>query len=304
MGERGPVTVARACSRWGGGPEPGWDARSLRAPRRTVAARGHSSRNGTIGGPHGCSRPALVLPRGPILQLSPPSRSGPPPSDVASALTAARATWGQRPAITVLSPRGREEQGFASLAQWAAKGAHLLELDLLLGPGDTIHLDAPLSWTSAAVCLAAWWSGIGVTIGQAPPGGVAVVHSSRAVPPGVDELFRLGDAVDGSPAAGLELAGEPWVRAVQTFPDQPPAPRGGASSVALDDGRRTLDQAALLAAVDGLGDGTLGLGAEDVDPLVGLGAVALRPLVVGRPTVVLQDVDRSAAAGEKVTSWR
>jgi uncharacterized protein (TIGR03089 family) len=223
---------------------------------------------------------------------------------VAAALTAARDAWGQRPAVTVLSPRGREEQGFASLAQWAAKGAHLLELDLLLGPGDTIRLDAPASWTSAAVCLAAWWAGIGVRLGEGPAAEVSVVHTSRRAPPGSAEVFWLGDAVDGASAGDLPGPGEAWVRAVQTFPDQPPRPHADPHAVAVRDGEAALDHQACLALAGDLGEGTLGLRAGQVAPLEELIAVALRPLVIGRPTVVLQDVDRDLATGERVTTWR
>lgn len=244
------------------------------------------------------------------------------PTDVASALRTALAELGHRPAVTVLSPRGREEQGVASLAQWAAKGAHLLELDLLLGPDEQVALDAPLSWTSAAVCLAAWWAGVAIDLdGDAE---VAVVHESRQ-PHGAADVLWLGDAVDGAPVG--EVDGEPWVRAVQAFPDQPPAPQAEADRIALRSGARAWTQRELLAMAAELGadpaaeggrgsgddrgtsggsgasGGTLGLHADALDPVTGLVAVALRPLVTGRPTVVLQGVDRAAADGEKVRVW-
>jgi hypothetical protein len=98
------------------------------------------------------------------VQLGPPVDAPRRPTELASALEQARERLGNRPAVTVLSPRGREEQAVASLAQWAAKGAHLLEADLLLEPGDAVRFDAPWSWPAAAVCLAAWWAGIVVDL--------------------------------------------------------------------------------------------------------------------------------------------
>jgi hypothetical protein len=66
-----------------------------------------------------------------------------------------------------------------------------------------------------------------------------------------------------------------------------------------------------------LGRGTFGLATDrpDVtdrpqatdggpDPaVVGLVALAVRPLVTGRPTVVLRGVPRDVAAGERVATW-
>jgi uncharacterized protein (TIGR03089 family) len=233
------------------------------------------------------------------VQLAPPPVSGPPPRDVAAALEAARTRLGHRPAVTVLRPGRRDEQGVASLAQWAAKGAHLLEADLLLGPGDTLLLDAPLSWPTAAVCLAAWWAGVVVTLDV--PADVAVVHEDRERP-GPGEVLWLGDAIDGAPTR--DVPGEPWVRAVQAFPDQPPPAAADPDGPALRAAGRSWTQAQLLADAADLGEGTLGCDADTIDAVTGVVAVALRPLVIGRPTVVLRGVGRDAATGERVTTWR
>jgi uncharacterized protein (TIGR03089 family) len=239
------------------------------------------------------------------VQLAPPSRPGPPPADVAQAIRAAVDLLGQRPAVTVLHPDRREEQGIASLAQWAAKGAHLLTLDLLLEPGDRLHLDAPPSWQGAAVCLAAWWAGIEVTLdGDAH---VAVVHESRSAPAAADEVLWLGDALDGSPLGST--AGEAWAHAVQAFPDQPPTPSAAPDRAALRGGDLRYDQASLLQTAATLGAGTAGLESDEHDGRsperrVGdLVAVAARPFVLHRPTVVLRGTDREAATGERVTTW-
>ena len=242
------------------------------------------------------------------MHLEPPAAPGRTPTEVASALGEAADRLGHRPAVTVLLPDGRQEQSVASLAQWAAKGAHLLELDLLLEPGDRLHLDVPASWPAAAVALACWWSGVVVTLdGDAE---VAVVQAGRDAPPGA-EVLRVGDRIDGAYDDTDDPAGadEPWVRAVQAFPDQPPTPRadGQLPALAADGSLRT--QAQLLAAVADdptASAGPLGMAVDrdhrlDADGLVDL---ALRPLVTGRPTVVTRGVDRDAAAGDRVGTWR
>jgi uncharacterized protein (TIGR03089 family) len=157
------------------------------------------------------------------VQLRPPPDPSAVPSDVATGLRAASEELGFRPAVTVLRPDRRDEQGVATLAQWAAKGAHLLEADLGLGPGDRLHVDVPAGWTLAAVCLAAWWAGITVTTDGSTE--VAVVEEGRPVPSGVADLLRTGAAVDGAPLATTE--GEAWSEAVQTFRRPAPATRRG-----------------------------------------------------------------------------
>jgi uncharacterized protein (TIGR03089 family) len=235
------------------------------------------------------------------VQLTPPSRPESDVTDLAAALRIATSRVGAGPAITVLFPEGRQEQGMASLAQWAAKGAHLLEVDAMLEPGDTIGLDAPLSWTSAAVCLAAWWAGIGVSLdGDAE---LAVVHEDRNAASTANERYLVGDRIDGSPTG--DLGSEPWVRAVQTFPDQPPPPRASPDAVALRSGARTWTQKDLLEEARRFapGSGTVGVDAIETDPVVGLIAVAVRPLATFRPTVVLRGVDHAAADGDRVAAW-
>jgi uncharacterized protein (TIGR03089 family) len=235
------------------------------------------------------------------VQLAPPPGSRPTPPDMPAALRDAAADLGHRPAITLLRPARREEQGVASLAQWAAKGAHLLEADLLLEPGARLALRAPAGWGAATVALAAWWAGLVVTLdGDAE---VAVVHEAFEPPAGAVDVLRLGDAVDGSPIGDVD--GEAWAQAVQSFPDQPPVPHGHGDAPALECGVERASQRELIdRVVDGNGYGTLGLDAATVDPVEGLLAVAVRPLVTGRPTVVLAGADRAAAQGEQVAIWR
>jgi uncharacterized protein (TIGR03089 family) len=246
------------------------------------------------------------------VQLGPPADEPSSARDLATALDEARTRLGNRPAVTVLSPRGREEQAVASLAQWAAKGAHLLEADLLLVPGDAVRLDAPWSWPAAAVCLAAWWAGLVVELDAGGDAEVAVLDEHVADDAGAAELLRVGDAVTGAPLGAV--AGEPWTLAVQAFPDQPPRPQATPDRPAIRHHGRTWSQHEVLDLARDLGRGTLGLatdrpagtatGEPDRDPaVVGLVALAVRPLVTGRPTVVLRGVARDAARGERVATW-
>ncbi len=236
------------------------------------------------------------------MQLRPPPDPSAVPEDVAAGLTDATRTLGFRPAVTVLRPGGRrDEQGVATLAQWAAKGAHLLEADLGLGPGDRLHVDVPADWPLAAVCLAAWWAGITVTTdGDAE---VAVVDEHREVPPAAVDVLRTGGAVDGAPLGSVP--GEAWASAVQTFPDAPPPPRADADLAALVVGVRRWTQRELLAdaAATGTHGATIGIDAATADPLLALLVVAVRPVAAGRPTVVLDGVGRDAADGDRVGVW-
>lgn len=233
------------------------------------------------------------------VQLAPPPGSRPTPEDLPSALRDAAGDLGHRPAITVLRAERRDEQGMASLAQWAAKGAHLLEADLLLEPGDRLALRGPVGWPLAAVALAAWWAGIVVSLdGDAE---VAVVHEGRQPPPGAENVLWTGDAVDGSPTAAVD--GEPWAQAVQAFPDHPPTPRGHGRAPALEHDGAVVTQQELIGRVADE-QGVLGLDADAVGAVEGLVAVAVRPLVTGRATVVLAGARPEDAAGERVATWR
>jgi len=242
------------------------------------------------------------------LQLASPASPDPAIRDVAAAIRDAQLVMGQGPAVTVLLSSGRQEQGMASLAQWAAKGAHLIEADLLLQPGDRLALDAPLSWSSVAVCLAAWWAGVAVVLVGDESGDdldsveVAVTHEDRLADVRVSgDVLALGDAIDGAPQGDPSV--EPWVRAVQAFPDHPPVPQAAPDLPALIADGRTWTHAELLSTARSLPTGTIGVDAGTVVPWLGLIAAAVHPLVTGRPTVVLRDVDRDVATGDRVTHW-
>lgn len=219
--------------------------------------------------------------------------------DVPAAVRTAAGTGGHRPAITLLAPAGRQEQSFASLAQWVAKTAHWIELDLLLEPGDRLGLLGPPGWVPAAAALGAWWAGLTVVVGDdAPSADVVVAHADVAPVPG-GEVVAWGWGFDGAPTEPGPA--EAFVRVVQPFPDDPPAPAGTGASACLDDGDRVVAQQALLDDLRDAPRTTVGVENSTVDWLP---AVGLRPLLTARPTVILAPgVDRDAAAGDRVTDW-
>ncbi len=232
----------------------------------------------------------------------------PPPVHIAEALTSGAAVLGHRPAVTVLHRHARYEQSGASLANWAAKGAHLLELDHLVGPGRTVRLLAPPCWTSASVALATWWLGATLSLAGEDPAEVTVGHPSQLTAPGTGHPdLLLGDGLDGAPspdASDTATAQSPaWTREAQPLPDHPPPARAGADLPALRTPSRTWSQAELLTVAGALGEGTLGVEAGTTDPISALVAVSLRPLVTGQATVVLRDVAREAATAERVRTW-
>jgi uncharacterized protein (TIGR03089 family) len=234
------------------------------------------------------------------VQLGARPAAPPPADDLAAALRGAATQLGHRPAVTVLRPSRREEQGYASLAQWAAKGAHWCQLEHLLAPGDRLRVEGPPGWLPVAVCLGAWWAGVTVVVG-AGDATVAVVHEDARPPVGC-EVVRYGDAVDGSPSR--PLAQEAYPVAVQTFPDRPPPPEAAPDAPALVVAGRVWTQSELVAAARELSPGEEVVGLDvAAPPERWVPALAVRPLVTGRATVLVDGVDRAAAAGERVVTW-
>jgi len=242
------------------------------------------------------------------VQLGAPARIG-DPADIAAALRAGAAALGHRPAVTVLHEAARYEQSAASIANWAAKGAHLLELDHLVGAGTPVGLLAPPCWTTAGAALAAWWLGAVVVLDA--PGAVTVLYGDAGdgdhpgEPDGASldpaTVLVTGDGLDGAPLRAVDLPA--WTREAQPLPDHPPAPQAAAQLAALRAGAQDRTQGALLAMARELGTGTAGVEVGVTDPGTALVATTLRPLLTGQPTVVLRGVGRDAAAQERVSVW-
>ncbi|MBW3561831.1 MAG: hypothetical protein KY437_04975 [Actinobacteria bacterium] len=231
------------------------------------------------------------------MQLSDPTGPVSDVDDLATALRVAAERFGHRPALTVVRADRRDEQGFASLARWAAKGAHLLQLDALLDPGDRLRLHASADWPAATVLLAAWWAGVEVTLdGDAD---VMVVHESLHAPDSASQVFVLGDEPDGSSTSSRY---EPWAIAVQAFPDQPPEPAASPDRVAAEAAggswthRQLIDEAGRWGA-----DGRLGL--QHDEPAATWLPAILRPLLTGQATVILAGGEHNDADDEGVATW-
>ena len=219
--------------------------------------------------------------------------------DVASAVRTAASDAGHRPAITLLAPSGRQEQSYTSLAQWTAKTAHWISLELLLEPGDRLGIVGPPGWVPAAAALGAWWAGLTVVVGEQAPHADVVLSHVDGVPDATGELVVWGWGFDGAPTRNGPA--DAFVEQVQPFPDDPPAPLGTAPSPALDDGDDVATQAAMLDTLRDAPAETVGVDASATSWLV---TAAVRPMVTGRPTVLLAPgVDRDAAAGDRVATW-
>ena len=248
---------------------------------------------------HVSIRPDLKPSHAMPLSLTPPGARD--AGDVPTALRTAAATSGHRPAITLLAPPegGRQEQSFTSLAQWAAKTAHWIALELLLEPGDRLGIVGPPGWVPAAAALGAWWAGLTVVVGPDAPGADVVLAHVDGVPSVSGDLAVWGWGFDGAPTTNGPA--DAFVELVQPFPDDPPAPLGTAPSPALDDGSDVATQAAMLDALRDAAAETVGVEGTSTH---WLGTVALRPLVTGRPTVVLgPGVHRAEAEGDRVSDW-
>jgi hypothetical protein len=225
-----------------------------------------------------------------------------PSADVATALLTAASSLGQRPAVTSVGPHGRDEQGFVSLAGWAAKGANLLRDEFDVGPGDRLGVASPAGWPLAAVTLAAWWLGVTVVHASEPGLTLRVVHvaldRTLSAADGVTTLW-LGDAVDGSGVPEGRDA-ESWTDAVIPYPDRAPEPArdGGLTAIGLGAHPTGPSQQELIVSFADDPGGALGITRDgDADLLAlpdagrRLAALVLRPLVTGAASVVVMERD-------------
>ena len=215
----------------------------------------------------------------------------------------------------------RTELSAATLANWVAKTANLLQEEFDVGPGSTVALALPVHWQTAAVLLAVWSCGATVLDTAAEDDGrlaeadLVLAEQDRLVP--VEEvatgevlglsLHPLGAGMTGYVGQARDYALEVRVHGDVFVPWQPPDPR----SPGLRAGGVELTLAGLVATSRELA-GQLGLRPGDrvlVDAVVAaeVGAVGwlLAPLAAGASIVLCQRVaagtlERRAAA-ERVT---
>jgi len=206
---------------------------------------------------------------------------------------------GHRPAVTAITENGRYEQSYASMAQWVAKGAHLLQSDLMIEPGEKLAICSRLSWHTQAIVLAAWWVGLDVTTN--PQGAAVVIVSSPLSHDGLGaHVFSVGDAIDGAPLVPFGVPA--WTHGVRLFPDAPPPATCTPQMIALSDKTDRFTHAQLLARVDS--EGVMGYDVSQPITADMLFAVAARPMITGHRTVILDGVAPAAAANERVAVWR
>jgi len=263
--------------------------------------------------------------------------------DVATALSTAVAALGQRPAITSHGAEGRYEQGFVSLAGWAAKGANMLRDEYGLVAGDRLGVASPPGWPLAAVTLAAWWLGVSVVPASTPGLRLYVRHVATAGTPDdpyaiegtgrPGDVLWIGDALDGTGTPPTS-ADECWTDAVIPHPDRAPDPIRDGTVLALEHlpsgepgsepgsepGRTgavtvagTATQEELLSALAAEPGRALGILRHDGADLLTshngayrLAALVLRPLVTGAASVVAPAgvIDlEHIAMSERVSHW-
>jgi len=219
----------------------------------------------------------------------------------------------------------RVELSAATLANWVAKTANLLQDEFDVGPGSTVAVALPVHWQTTAVLLAAWSCGAAVLDTAAEDddrlAGADVVLADR------DRLPALEDAVGAGGAELLGLSLHPlglgmtdYVGPARDFalevrahgdhfsPWQPPDP----AAPGLVTGGLTLALGGLVAAAGELAS-RLDIRPDDrvlvdADTAAEAGPVAwlLAPLVAGASTVLVRHpaVEGLAhrAATERVTA--
>jgi uncharacterized protein (TIGR03089 family) len=97
----------------------------------------------------------------------------------------------------------RVELSGATLANWAAKTANWLQLELDVHPGDTVAVLLPPHWQTAGVLLGAWWCG--ATVVTSSPG--TQIAQGRAAPykAALCSVDRITDAAGADEVAALGL---------------------------------------------------------------------------------------------------
>jgi uncharacterized protein (TIGR03089 family) len=220
----------------------------------------------------------------------------------------------------------RVELSAATLANWVAKTANLLQDECDIGPGSTVALALPVHWQTAAVLLGAWSCGAAVLDtaledeGRAAGADVVLAAQDRlpALEEGYDDtspaelwglsLHPLGLGMTGYSGAARDFAVEVRTHGDVFFPYREPDPAD--PGLLVGDASLTLgglaDAAGELAARLGLAEGDRVLVDEDTAAEAGPVAWLLAPLAAGASLVLCRNAapDRLAqrVAAERVTA--
>jgi uncharacterized protein (TIGR03089 family) len=257
-----------------------------------------------------------------------PGSTGPAPALPAELLTAALRRDAAAPLITFYDDATDErvELSAATLANWVAKTANLLQDEFDVGPGSTVAVALPVHWQTAAVLLAVWSCGAAVldtaTEDEGALADVDVVlaaqdrlsaHEEAHEERGTGELLGLslhplGMGMTGYTGAARDFALEVRAHGDTFVPYEPPQP----SAPGLLVGSVHLDLGGLVTTATELA-GRLGLTAADrvlvdEDTALEAGPVAwlLAPLAAGASLVLYrhpfaEHLPRRASA-ERVTA--
>jgi uncharacterized protein (TIGR03089 family) len=219
----------------------------------------------------------------------------------------------------------RVELSAATLANWVAKTANLLQDECDVGPGSTVALALPVHWQTAALLLGAWSCGAAVLDtaleDDARPTDADVVLAAQERLPALQEaqgeataelwglsLHPLGLGMAGYTGPARDFAVEVRTHGDVFFPHQQPDP--AAPGLVLGEAALTLGSlataAAELAGRLGLVEGDRVLVDERTAAEAGPVAWLLAPLAAGASLVLCRNAapDRLAerAAAERVTA--
>lgn len=216
----------------------------------------------------------------------------------------------------------RVELSAATMANWVAKTANLLQDEFDVGPGSTVALALPVHWQTAAALLATWACGAAVVDTAAEDegrlAGVDVVMAERArlaalEDEGIDPLLGLslhplGMGMAGYAGPARDFALEVRVQGDVFSPYEQPEPAGDGLVL----GGLTLSLEGVTAAAGeladrlGLREGDRVLVDEQVAAEAGPVAWLLAPLAAGASIVLCRHVDPARladrAASERVTA--
>lgn len=220
----------------------------------------------------------------------------------AGLLAAALAADPARPAVTFYDGETGErvELSVATLDNWVAKTANLLQDGLGLDPGGRVVVDLPLHWLAPVWLLACWSAGATAVLGPAGDEPDLTVTGPDGLPAAASaggEVVAVSLRPLGAPflhplPAGVSDYGREVLSYGDRFqPDAPPPPEAPALLV----GGRAWSQRDL-ATVDplglGPGDRVLSTRAYDAWPAVHAGLLA--PLRAGAGVVLVRHPDPDA----------
>ncbi|MFT3714701.1 MAG: TIGR03089 family protein [Gordonia sp. (in: high G+C Gram-positive bacteria)] len=195
-----------------------------------------------------------------------------------------------RPLLTYYGRDQRIGLSGITLENWAAKIANYLRDEAGVMPGDTVLVDLPEHWQSAAILLGAWWSGARVAVGTDPDALVTFTSIDRAEDHGdaqdlvVVPLDPFAGRVPGLPPHALDFGDTVRPHGDGYLPNGVPA--AGLNELSAD---AVLAGARTAAAGDGITAGRRVLSAREWHTADGIVSNLLAPLVAGAALVWSDD---------------